>query len=58
MKRGNEMKYKIIDRIAGEIIEADDFEVIKEQLLRIIEENPCSQMTYDHEKYEWEIKWA
>ena len=52
------MKYKIIDRIAGEIIEADDFEVIKEQLLRIIEENQCSQMTYDHEKYEWEIRWA
>lgn len=53
------MKYKIIDRIVGEIIEADDFEVIKEQLLRIIEEHPCSQMSYDEDKYEWEIKrWA
>ena len=52
------MKYKIINRIVGEIIEADDFEVIKEQLLRIIEEHPCSQMKYDHEKYEWEIRWA
>ena len=52
------MKYRIIDRIVGEIIEADDFEVIKEQLLSTIEEHPCAQMKDDHEKYEWEIRWA
>ena len=52
------MKYRIINRIAGEIIEADDFDIIKEQLLSIIEENPCSQMKYDHEKSAWEIRWA
>jgi len=51
------MKYKIINRITGEIIETNDFDTIKEELLNIIEENPCSQMRYDHEKYEWEIKW-
>ena len=52
------MKYKIIDRIVGEIIEADDFEVIKEQLLRIIEESAAYQNRYNHQQYEEEIRWA
>jgi len=51
------MKYKIKNYISGEIYEADDFDTIKELLLVTIEENPCSQIKYDHEKYEWEIRW-
>ena len=50
------MKYKIINRIDGEIYEADDFEAIKERLIELIEDYPCSQMNYDEDKYEWEIK--
>lgn len=50
------MKYKIKNMIDGEIYEADDFETIKERLIELIEDYPCSQMNYDEDNYEWEIK--